>query len=390
MVKAEKKLLFVDDEPNILEMLRRMLGLCDAAWEGTFCSSVDEALDALRQTVFDTVVCDIRMPHKDGFVLIQAMGADARLRDIPVIVLTGEADRTLKRRVLDMGAADLLNKPVTREDLVARIRSALRLKEYHDRLQDQVALLDGLVRERTRQLEHSYRKAVWRLAKAGEYRDDQTGMHVARVAWCSRILAEGVSMPPDAIDCLFQASPLHDIGKIGIPDAILLKPGKLTAEERETMERHVIIGERILRDPPKMVAMFPLLMASEDVPVEYDVPFAVLRTAGVIARHHHEKWDGSGYPDSLAGEDIPEAARIVALTDVYDALVSERPYKAPLSPSDAACIVRDQSGHHFDPRMAEVFLASFDRINEVYEHFDETLAGPKAGEPCHANHSVCG
>ena len=181
MQNTKKKLLFVDDERNILDMLSRMLDQCGEKWEGEFCLSVDEALEALHRTKFDTVVADIRMPQKDGLALIKAMQADDNLRNIPVIVLTGEGDRTLKRRCLDMGATDLLNKPVSREDLIARLRSALRIKEYEDQLGNQVELLDGLVRERTQQLEQSNREVVWRLAKAGEFRDDQTGNHVALV-----------------------------------------------------------------------------------------------------------------------------------------------------------------------------------------------------------------
>ncbi len=373
MQNVKKKLLFVDDELNILDMLNRLLSQCGENWEGEFCLSVDEALEALHRTKFDTVVSDIRMPKKDGLALIEAMRADDNLRNIPIIILTGEGDRTLKRRVLDMGATDLLNKPVSREDLIARLRSALRLKEYEDQLENQVVILDGLVRERTGQLEQSYREVVWRLAKAGEFRDDQTGNHVARVACCSCLLAEGMGLDPEFTELLFQTSPLHDIGKMGIPDAILLKEGRLTPEERVVIERHAEIGENILQQAPKSLALLPHMNMRASLPEGNGSSSALIKMASVIARHHHEKWNGSGYPDKLVGEEIPIEARIVALADVYDALLSKRPYKPPMDQSKALAIMQEESGRHFDPPVVKSFFAAGDRITEVYERFDSTV-----------------
>lgn len=369
MQNLKKKVLFVDDEPNILDMLGRMLHQCGEAWEGEFCLSVDEALNALRRAEFDTVVSDIRMPKKDGLALIEAMRADPQMRRIPIIILTGEDDRTLKRRILDLGATDLLNKPVSREDLVARVRSAIRLKEYQDQLENQVELLDGLVRERTRQLEQSHREVLWRLAKAGEFRDDQTGNHVARVACCSCILAQAAGMPSGFRELLFQASPLHDIGKIGVPDAVLLKPGPLTPEERASIECHAEIGDNILRQTPKSVALLPLIDLGFPLPAESKIPSELIGMAGSIARHHHEKWNGLGYPDKLAGEEIPIEARLVALADVYDVLRSTRPYKAAMSAPEADEILRTQAGRHFDPRLVQAFRDVSGKIEEVYDRF---------------------
>ena len=282
MAGVIKNLLFVDDEPNILHMLSRVLEQSDKGWRGEFCLTVDEAIEALRRTSFDTVVTDLRMPGKDGFDLIEAIRSDEARNSVPIIVLTGESDRSLKRKVLDMGATDLLNKPVGREDLIARLNSALRLKEYQDKLENQVDLLDGLVRERTQQLEQSHREVMWRLAKAGEFRDDQTGDHVARVAWCSCILAKGLQLKPARLELLFQVSPLHDIGKIGIPDKILLKPGKLTEEEWAIMKRHTVVGEEILLHAPKTVALLPNI----------DAPFVAPREP-----HHGKSLDRSRKQD---------------------------------------------------------------------------------------------
>ena len=374
--ETPKRVLFVDDEPNILQMLDRMLHQSGEHWASEFCLGVDEALAALKRTRFDAVVTDIRMPEKDGFALVAIMHADGDLRRIPIIILTGEGDRTLKRRALDCGATDLLNKPVAREDLIARLRSVLRIKEYEDRLSDQVALLDGLVKERTKELELSNREVVWRLAKAGEFRDDQTGNHVARVAWCSCVLAEGIGMEPGDVELLLQTSPLHDIGKIGIPDSILLKPGKLTPDERAVMERHTFIGEDILRQTPKAVAQLESLDGLVSLSPTNDNPSPLLGMACTVARHHHEKWDGSGYPDGLAGGAIPMEARIVALADVYDALISERPYKKPMPRDKALSVVEEESGRHFDPDLVQVFVARVAKVDETHDRLAAARSAP--------------
>ncbi|MBX7258158.1 MAG: response regulator [Candidatus Hydrogenedentes bacterium] len=372
--ESRKRILFVDDEPNILQMLDRLLHQSDVDWIPEFCLGVDEALAVLKTIPFDAVVTDIRMPEKDGFELVAAMHADNSLRRIPVIILTGEGDRTLKRRALDCGATDLLNKPVSREDLIARLRSVLRIKDYEDRLSDQVKLLDGLVKERTRDLERSHREVIWRLAKAGEYRDDQTGNHVARVAWCSCLLAAEIGMKPCDVELLLQTSPLHDIGKIGIPDSILLKPGQLTPDERAVMERHTLIGEDILRQPPRAFAPLKDHDGALLLSLAGGNRLPMIEMACAVARHHHERWDGTGYPDSLARDAIPLEARIVALADVYDALISERPYKKPIPRERALSILKEGSGHHFDPDLVQIFVANVTKIDETYVR----LAGPNS------------
>lgn len=364
-------ILFVDDEPNMLDMLKRMLALCKEKWSGEYCLDVDSALTILRQKKIDTIVADIRMPGKDGYALISSIVGDEMLSEIPIIVLTGERDRTLKRKLLDLGATDLLNKPVCREDLFARLRSALRIKEYQDRLANQVNVLDRLVRERTYQLEQSHRDAIWRLAKAGEFRDDQTGCHVARVAWCSRVLAELTDQNDEYVELLFQTSPLHDIGKIGIPDKILLKDGPLTPDERVIIEKHTIIGENILRQAPKAVSLLSRINIKEIAPFDNEHISPLIQMASTVARSHHEKWNGNGYPDHLSGETIPLAARIVALVDVYDALLSKRTYKPAMSRDQALSILQTESGKHFDPVLVGIFLDNIDKIQDIYDQFDE-------------------
>lgn len=375
-----KRLLFVDDEPNMLTMLARLLESCGMDWEGEYCLGVDEAMAALRSRNFDTVVTDVRMPVKDGFALISEMQADAGLCNIPVIFLTGESDIELKRKALQMGAVDLLSKPIHREDLLARLRSALRLKEYQDKLEKQVSALDLQVFERTRELEDSRIEVLWRLAKAGEFRDDETGDHVARVAWCSCLLAEGIGMPAKFIELLFETSPLHDLGKIGISDTILLKEGRLTPEERANIQQHAEIGERILNDAPRLADLIPHMNIQAPLNLHTGSPSPMLKTAATIARHHHEKWDGTGYPDGLAGERIPIEARIVALADVYDALRSRRPYKAAMTKSHAQAIVRDECGRHFDPRVVEAFFQLDAKISVIYGDRAALIGAPPGVE----------
>jgi response regulator RpfG family c-di-GMP phosphodiesterase len=372
VTEKQKRVLFVDDDSNILQMLDRILHQSGEDWETEFYLDPDVALEALAKRPFDAVVTDIRMPQKDGYTLIAAMQNDEELRRIPIIVLTGVGDMSLKRRVLDMGATDLLNKPVAREELLARLRNVLRLKEYDDLLHNQMTLLDGLVQERTRQLERSHREIMWRLAKAGEFRDDQTGNHVARVAWCSCILAEGLGVPSQDIEILLQTSPLHDIGKIGIPDSILLKPATLTSAERQIIERHTVIGEEILQKKPKATELLSSLDTDTAFLYEDCTASVLLDRARTIARHHHEKWDGSGYPDGLAGRDIPLEARIVAVADVYDALISNRPYKKSMPEKEAQALVRKEAGHHFDPDVVNVFMNNLDRIREIHQKFEES------------------
>lgn len=381
-----KRLLFVDDEPNILDTLRRLLHQCKENWDPSFCSGVDEALAALNSVPFDVVVSDIRMPGKDGFALLEAMRADAVLRRIPVVILTGDADRGLKRRALESGASDLLNKPINSDDLIARIRSSLRLKSYQDQLENQVDVLDGLVRARTAELERTQREVVWRLAKAGEFRDDETGNHVARVASYACELAEGLGMKPARVDLILQTSPLHDIGKIGIPDSILLKPGKLTREETETMRNHTLIGEKILRSTPKAasIARHKPRSGTGD---HAGTGSVLIDLAASIARSHHEKWDGSGYPDGLSGKDIPIEARIVAVSDVFDALMSKRPYKDAMPESDALEFLSRERNRHFDPDVVDVFLERVDKIRAIRELADAPVDGTANSGPYHeTNH----
>lgn len=376
--RGKKRVLFVDDEPNFLAGMRRMLRGQRDQWELLFAGGVDEAIALIARERVDTIVSDVNMPRKSGFDLLGALKADEATRNIPVIILTGNAENDLKRRGLDMGAADLLNKPVNIEDLTARVRNALKLKEYEDILRDQNAVLERKVRERTAALEYSRQDIIWRLAKAGEFRDQDTGEHVIRVAACSRVLAESLGLESEYCEALYITSPLHDIGKIGIPDGILFKPGKLTSEERSFMERHCEIGAAILMEVPvdqKDPASDVQVPVNEnprasDGDLQHGDKLRCL--AAEIAITHHEHWDGSGYPRGIAGNDIPISGQIVAVADVYDALRSVRAYKQAFSVERTLEVMRMDQGTHFAPDVFAAFAGVVEEFEQIrQQHADE-------------------
>lgn len=366
----KRKILFVDDEPNFLNGIRRMLRSQRDDWSMEFVNGVDQALERCSETEFDTVVSDVNMPGKTGLDLLRALRGDERTRAIPIIILTGNAETDLKRQALDLGATDLLSKPVGYEDLVARLRSVLRLKEYQDELRDQNEYLEQRVKERTAELENARRDIIWRLAKAGEFRDEETGEHVIRVACCCRVLASALELPDDEIQHLFLTSPLHDVGKIGIPDRILLKPGSLDKSERRIMERHCEIGASILMAQPKGIAAF--LDATDENNLEPAAEADRLReVATTIIMTHHEKWDGTGYPKGLKGEEIPISGQICAVADVYDALRSKRPYKNSYSVEETMEQMRADCGSHFSPHIFSVFESIADEFEKIRERFTQ-------------------
>jgi putative two-component system response regulator len=376
-MQRRKNILFVDDEPNFLRGLRRMLANVDEPWELWFAGSVAEALAVVTEQPIDAVVADVRMPGQDGFSLLESLAASEDTRPIPVVMLTGAREDDLKRAALDSGAADLLTKPVSILDLVARLRSVLRLKGYEDAIRSQNEMLERRVRERTAELEESRLDIILRLGKAAEYRDEDTGNHILRVGCYCRMLAERLGMDGGFVHTIFLASPLHDIGKIGIPDAILLKPGRLTAIERRIIERHCEIGAEILLQDPKSIELIDEWRAVRDPALRGLAAGQnpVLAMASAIAMSHHERWDGMGYPRGLARDEIPIEARITALADVYDALGAKRPYKPALPPPQVLSIMWSEAGRQFDPDVYAAFEEAIDQFDSIRtRHADDARA----------------
>ncbi len=359
---GKQKILFVDDEHYFLEGVRRIMKKHSKIWHMDYVESGAEALRATAQTDYDVIVTDVNMPEMNGFELLAELRRLERTRDVPVIVVTGNGESDLKRRALELDATDLLAKPVHPEDMVARLRSALRTKSYQDQIKAHNRTLEAKVAERTAAVESSRREIIWRLGKAGEFRDEETGKHVVRVGCLCRIIAEKMGMDGSFIELLFLASPLHDIGKIGIPDGILLKPGKLTGEERRIMESHCEIGAGILSEEPRGMRPYLEWRGLDTETILSEEKNKIIEMAVKIALYHHEKWDGTGYPHRLANQNIPIEARIVALADVCDALWSKRPYKAAFPEHKVLEVIREGIGLHFDPAVCKAF---FDCLNEL-------------------------
>lgn len=320
------RVLIVDDSRSSLALLAQIVGGLEGATVETFLSPL-QALERARATTFDVVLVDNVMPEMDGIALTERLRAESAYQLVPIVMVTSDVDRDLRLRAITAGATEFINKPFDAVELRARVGNLIKLRQAQLALADRAEWLAGEVQTATRHLVAREEEVIWRLARAIEYRDGNTGGHVSRVATISRMIAEGLGLSPERCRIIYLAAPLHDIGKIGIADAILSKPGKLTPEEYGVMREHVTIGARILEN------------GTSDL----------IRVAELIAQSHHERWDGKGYPDRLSGADIPIEARIVSVADVLDALCSERPYKEAWPTEKAFAEVVSCSGSQFDP-----------------------------------------
>ncbi len=320
-------LLIVDDQPENIRLLVRILtqaGYLDITT--TTDSSRVAELHALSKP--DIVLLDLHMPNQDGFAVLEKLAPFTFGIDrLPVVMITGDTSSEVKRKALSLGAKDFVSKPFDQAEVVLRIQNLLETRFLHQQLRTQNNDLEKKVAARTRELEQSQMEMLERLATAVEFRDDDTGDHTKRVGLISGRLAEAIGLGTAAAELVRRAAPLHDIGKVGISDAILLKPGPFTPEERAIMQTHTIIGSKMLSKG-----------RSE-----------LVRLCQRIARSHHERWDGSGYPDGLSEQGIPLEARIVAVADFFDALTHERPYRDAQSESETLQALNDGSGTHFDP-----------------------------------------
>jgi len=339
------KILIVDDEPFVREILSRWLDS-----EGYNChvaANAEQAWQPLQRGDFSLLVTDIRMPGKSGIELL-AM-AKEQFPDLAVIMVTAVDDRNTAIRTLELGAYGYVTKPLEKNEVIINVvnalerrRLALESRQYELRLREKV-------REQTEDIRASREEIVLRLMAAQEYRHDETGGHIHRMGLYCEAVAKKMGHPQEYTEMLRLTAPMHDVGKIAISDLILMKPGKLTDAEFEIMKTHTITGAHILEG-----TTLPILNLARD-----------------IALYHHEKWDGSGYPEGLAELDIPEASRIVAVVDVYDALVHERVYRPAMPGKDALAIIVDGRGKHFDPRILDTFLETLPDLRRIREEISE-------------------
>jgi putative two-component system response regulator len=346
-LRKAPRVLVVDDEARNVKRIESLLKpegyVIDVAARG------DVALEMVHQSRPDIILLDVMMPGMDGLEVASRLKANAHTRSIPIIMLTTLDDRASRLSALNAGAEDFLTKPVDRADLWVRVRNLLRLKEYADFLGDHARILEDSINERSEQLTNSYRDTIATLTRASSYRDEATGAHVQRISFFCVELAQSLGLDAAFCDCIRYASPMHDVGKIAIPDRVLLKPGSLDATEWAIMKTHSWLGAKMLEGG--------------------DSPY--LRMGRDIAMSHHERWNGTGYPAGLTGDAIPLAARLMSITDVYDALRSERPYKAPCDHQTAVAVIVNGDGRtqpqHFDPQVLSAFVAAQSRMEEIYE-----------------------
>ncbi len=335
--QLDATILIVDDEAANIRLLERLLGR-----EGyrNLASTTDarQAIPLFLQQPPDLLLLDLHMPHLSGFELLEQVRAMIPPDNyLPILVLTADATLNTRQKALSMGASDFLTKPLERVEVLLRIRNLLETRFLHRRLQEYNQTLEARVAERTHDLEQARLEILRRLARAAEYRDYDTGQHTQRVGQLSAQIAQALGLPEPEVALLHHAAQLHDVGKIGISDSILLKPGKLTAEEFEQIKSHTVIGAQILSG-----SAFDLLQRAEQ-----------------IALAHHERWDGGGYPQGLAGQAIPIGGRIVALADVLDALTNERPYKRAWTLDEACEEIKQQRARQFDPEVVDAFLGIY-------------------------------
>jgi len=323
----QPRILIVDDEPANLKVMREVLS---KQYSLSFAKSGEAALALVQKELPKLILLDIMMPDMSGLTLCEKLKANAITAHIPIIFVTALNDEKDEFKGFELGAVDYITKPISPAIVRARVKTHLSLVQAE-------------------QLKLAHVDLVERLGRAAEYKDTDTGEHIIRMSQYSKVLALAYGLDETQAELLKQAAPMHDIGKIGIPDAILLKPGKLTEQEFDAMKAHTVIGAKIL--------------ANSGSPL--------LQLAHRLAMEHHEKWDGSGYPSGLKGEEISIEGRIAAIADVFDALTSKRPYKEPWSTEQAVELLQDQAGKHFDPQLVTLFINCLDDILKIRSTYQE-------------------
>jgi putative two-component system response regulator len=351
-MKAKPVILVVDDQRENIELLEAYL--VPQGYEIVKAANGEEALAMLSGVRIDLILLDVMMPGMNGFEVTRRIREDETHRLLPIILVTALRETEDRVKGIEAGCDDFISKPVDKIEVLARVRSLLKVKAYNDLMSNYRKELESEVTRRTEELKHAFERTkaasletIYRLSIASEYKDQETGAHIKRMSRYSAAVARCIGLDEGTVESILYAAPMHDVGKIGIPDRILMKQGKLDPAEWEIMKQHTVIGANILSGS--------------------DAEF--IRLAESIARHHHENWDGSGYPNSLKGEEIPIACRIAAIADVFDALTSKRPYKGPLSVEQALTIIMEGKGSHFDPSVVDAFFAVQDEILTIKKQY---------------------
>ncbi|KLN66589.1 MULTISPECIES: response regulator [Vibrio] len=372
MAESVSSVLVVDDNAENRVLLSSLL---KPHHKVVVATSGQQALSICQKQAPDIVLLDIMMPEMDGYEVCEKLKANPKTQHIPVIFLTAKTQIEDEQRGFEVGAVDYILKPISPPTLLSRINTHLKLRFTMEELSEQNDHLEERVRKRTRELEMLQDATIGAMASLAETRDNETGNHIRRTQNYVKLLAEELllngyytdELNPESIELLYKSAPLHDIGKVGIPDSVLLKPGKLTDEEFQLMKFHTTLGRAVL-------------LTVEDS-IDFKCDF--LQTAKEIAYSHQEKWDGGGYPEGLSDYDIPLSARLMAVADVYDALISERVYKPAFSHDKAVSIIAEGAGTHFEPLLVDTFLAIEDKFREIAstfrdEGFDEDSFNQKA------------
>ena len=353
-MEQKPKIMIVDDEERNLRLMEALL--VPIGYEVILSKDGQDALDKVKESRPDVILLDIMMPKVDGFEVARRLKKDSETRIIPIVMVTALKDVDDRVKALEVGADDFLTKPVDKLELRARVQSLLKVKAYNDHMRDYQRELEAEVTKRTAQLQNALEvikdaslETIYRLSRAAEYKDENTGTHILRMSRYSAAVARKLKLDDMFVEAILYASPMHDVGKIGIPDSILLKTCKLTTDEWELMKQHTIIGAQILEGS--------------------DTEF--IKLAEVIALTHHEKWDGSGYPKGLEGEKIPIEGRVTAIADVFDALITKRPYKEPFSLETAFNMIHKSRGNHFDPDVVDAFFSIKDEILSIKNKYSE-------------------
>lgn len=358
---TKPQILIVDDERFYINVLVELL---KDEYKPYIAKSGEQALSRLADNKPDLILLDIMMPGMDGYQTCLKIKENTLWSAIPIIFLTGKTDPESETKAFDYGAVDFISKPIAPSTVKARIKTHLALLNARQALEQHNQLLEEKVHERTLEIELTQDAAIFSLSMLAEARDQETGEHIRRTQHFVKILAQKLQTHPKyqaflndkTIEMLFKSAPLHDIGKIAVPDHILKKPGKLSEDERKEMQKHTIYGGDAIKNAEKLSGSS-----------------SFLRFAREIAYSHQEKWDGSGYPEGLNGVQIPVSARLMAVADVYDALVNKRIYKAAFSHQSAVAYIKQQKGLHFDPDMVDAFIKIEARFKEITEQYSTQL-----------------